>query len=102
MHKIIMLLATLITLTACNKPSFSDREAALEYLKTNKQGEVGKPLVHDLSYFVNWCAEGDKIYWPQAVKFCEPSKNIVSNNLCSYVNKAEKARIEGNPKCDPT
>jgi hypothetical protein len=102
MHKILALLIALTALTACGKPSLGDREAALEYLKTNKPGEVGKPLMHSVSYFANWCAEGDEKYWPQAVKFCEPSKSTISGNLCSFVNIVEKARIEGKSSCDPT
>ena len=102
MRKTITSLIVLTALTACGKPSLGDREAALEYIKTNKPGEVSKPLMHSVSYFANWCSEGDEKYWPQAVKFCEPSKNTISDSLCSYVNVVEKARIEGNSNCDPT
>lgn len=95
-------LVVLVALSACNKASFGDREAALEYLRNNRPGEVEKPLIHNFSYFKVWCAEDDKKYWPEAVKFCAPTKDTLSENLCSFVNIAEKARTEGNAGCDPT
>ena len=88
---------------ACgDHPALGDRKAALEYLKTNWNGPPEKSTVHSISYFAVWCAEDEKNYWPEAVKFCEAHKGGASQDLCSYVNLVESARVSGKKSCDPS
>ena len=88
------------TITACGHPSLGDREAALTYLKNYQSGAPSKPMMNEIGYYTQWCAEGDTQFWPQAVKYCNPAEGESPNNLCTLLNLAEASRLRGNPDCN--
>jgi hypothetical protein len=92
----------LFAISACDNATFGSREYALKYLMFSQPGEARNPLLHNLSYYMVWCAENDGVYWPKAVQFCSSKNGTYSTDICSYVNIVDLARTKGSKTCDPS
>ncbi|MFM1662373.1 hypothetical protein [Aeromonas salmonicida] len=102
--KLVAFLTMAIVLTSCNNPSFGDRKAALDYVKKYDGGKPEKPMLHSVSYYKEWCEEGDSVYWPQVVSFCKEKDREIntSTDICLSVILVEEARIKNRVGCDPS